>query len=100
MRGFLKKFEDLMASVAFAEEGEHEIAREIQNEGKILASKIRTFKNEVDVTIDDLMSIAITFAEAGEHEKAVEFLSEAENRLRRVKDDLHKKLATFSMSSA
>ena len=100
MRGFFKKFENLMAAVAFAEEGEHETAREIQNGGKTLASKIRTFKNEADVTVDDLMSIAITFAEAGEHDKAVEILSEAENRLRGVKDDLHRELTTFSMSSA
>jgi len=97
MKGFSKKFEDAMAAVAFAEAGEFETAREIMREEAPLAEKIKFLKREVDITIDDLTSMAITFAEAGEHEKAVEIMEEVEKRLDEIKNDVSKYLHASAM---
>ena len=98
MKGFFKKFEDAMAAVAFAEAGEFETAREILTENKSLNKKMKSLKHGIEITIDDLTSMAITFAEAGEHEKALEILREAEDRLDGIKKNFKKKVPAPSMS--
>lgn len=85
LKRILKKWEDLMAASAFAEAGEFETARGILHEEKSIFSKIKVFKEKVDLTVDDLVTMAITFAEAGEFKTAVEIMQEAENRLEEVK---------------
>lgn len=90
MKKFTRKFEDAMTAVAFAEAGEFETAREIMLEGAPLDEEIKILKREVDITIDDLTSVAITFAEAGEHEKAVEILKEIETRLDEIKKNVRR----------
>lgn len=86
MKRLLKRFEDTMAAVAFAEEGEFETAREILlYEEKPLPEEIEELKHKVDLTVSDLTSMAITFAEAGEFKIAVEILKETEENVERVK---------------
>ena len=70
MKRILKKFENAMAAVAFAEAGEDEIARELLNE-PIPSETVSKVKKEslVEKTME-----AITFAEAGEHEHAKELM--------------------------
>ncbi len=97
MKGFYRKVEDAMAAVAFAEAGEFETARGIMREEAPLAEKIKFLKREVDITIDDLTSMAITFAEAGEHEKAVEIMEETEKRLDEIKKDVRKDIHASAM---
>ena len=95
MKRLLKRFEDIMAAVAFAEEGEFETAREILREEILLSKKIKKLQNEVALTIDELTSMAIAFAETGENEKALEILKEAEDRLEEIKLS-HRKRATLT----
>lgn len=85
MKRLLKMFEDTMAAVAFAEEGEFETARKILHEEKPLPEEIEELKHKVDLTVSDLTSMAITFAEAGEFKIAVEILKETEENVERVK---------------
>jgi hypothetical protein len=91
MKTLLRKFENIMTAVTFAEASEFDTAREILKE-KAPLSEIEELKHEVALTIDDLTSMAITFAEAGEAEKAVEILKEAENRLEEIKQTHQKDL--------
>lgn len=98
MKGFLKKFEDTFAAAAFAEAGEFETAREILTENKSLNKKMKSLKHGIEITIDDLTSMAITFAEAGEHEKALEILREAEHRLDEIKKNFRKGFHAPAMS--
>ena len=66
MKRILKKFENAMAAVAFAEEGEDKIARELLNESIPLETVSKVKKESfAEKTME-----AITFAEAGEHEHA------------------------------
>lgn len=88
MKGFLRKFEDAMTAVAFAEAGEFETAREIMNEAPALKEEIVSLQREASLTIDDLINMAITFAEAGEHEKAKEFIKEAKSRIGEIKENI------------
>ena len=98
MRGFLKKFENTFAAAAFAEGGEFEIAREILTENKSLNKKMKSLKNVIEITIDDLTSMAIAFAEAGESEMAVTLLKEAENKLEEVKRSHEKDLKNLILT--
>jgi hypothetical protein len=66
MKRIVKKFENAMAAVAFAEEGEDKIARELINES-IPAETVSKVKKE---SFAEKTMEAITFAEAGEHEHA------------------------------
>jgi len=99
MKGLLKKFEDQMVAVAFAEAGEFETAKEILMEKQSLAEKIESLRCEVGITINDLTSMAIAFAEAGEQEEAVRILKEAENRLQEIKENHQKKFLSPAMGS-
>ncbi len=66
MKRIMKKFENAMAAVAFAEEGEDKIARELLNESIPLETVSKVKKESfAEKTME-----AITFAEAGEHEHA------------------------------
>ncbi|MEC4676984.1 MAG: hypothetical protein VST72_08745 [Nitrospirota bacterium] len=94
MKKFIRKFEDAMTAVTFAEAGEFGTAREIMREGAPLDEEIKSLKHEVDTTIDDLTSVAITFAEAGEHEKAVEILKEIETRLDEIRENVRRESHT------
>ncbi len=85
MKGLSKMFENTMAAVAFAEEGESETAIQILNQDTALGSAIIKLRDQVHLTVDDLISMAITFAEAGEHEKAAEILKEADEKLAAIK---------------
>ena len=95
MKKFIQKIENAFAAVAFAEEGEFGTAREIMHEDQWIAGKVKTLKNDVDVTIDNLTAMAIAFAEDGEVEKAREILHEVEDRLKKAKDDLSSNLVSF-----
>ncbi len=100
MKRFFKKLEDTMAAVAFAEEGEFDTAKEILKEEEALTTNVKMLKGKVDVTFDNLISMAITFAEAGEVEKARALLKEAENSLEKVKKDLQCDFNVYSRSLA
>ncbi|RJR16997.1 MAG: hypothetical protein C4581_08750 [Nitrospiraceae bacterium] len=84
--------EDTMAAVAFAEAGEAGTVREILNEHRGPGSAIAQLREQVHLTVDDLISMAITFAEAGEHEKAAGILKEAEKTLSSIKGSHQKAL--------
>jgi len=84
--------ENTMAAVAFAEAGETGTAREILNEYTGPGSAIAQLREQVHLTVDDLISMAITFAEAGEHEKAAAILKEAEENLSSIKGSHQKAL--------
>ena len=88
MKGLIKKIEDAMAAVAFAEAGEFETARNIMKEQPPLSESIVSLKRKFNLSIDDLTAMAITYAEAGEHEKALEILKEAEEKLKTVNRDI------------
>lgn len=94
----MKRLVDIFAAVSFAEEGEFETAREFLAGENILFNKIKELQHKVDLTVDDLISMAITFAEAGEHEKAVEILMEAENKLENVKREFQKGLKGITLT--
>jgi len=66
MKRILKKFENAMAAVAFAEAGEDKIARELLNES-IPSETVSKVKK---ASFAEKTMEAITFAEAGEHEHA------------------------------
>jgi hypothetical protein len=66
MKAMLKKIENVMAAVAFAEEGEDKTARELLNE-TIRSETASEVKKE---SFADKTMEAITFAEAGEHDHA------------------------------
>jgi len=66
MKRILKKFENAMAAVAFAEAGEDKIARELLNES-IPSEAVSKVKK---ASFAEKTMEAITFAEAGEHEHA------------------------------
>lgn len=100
MKRFMKKLEDSMAAVAFAEAGEFDTAREILEEGSLVTDKIQRLRNGAVITIDDLTSMAITFAEAGEHEKALEILKEAEHMLEELKENYREKISWPRKKSA
>lgn len=102
MKGLIKRLEDIFSAVAFAEEGEFETARRIIGVEKPLFKKIKDLQHKVDLTVDDLISIAVTYAETGEHEKAVEILMEVEDRLVEVKRTHQKdiKILTPEVSSS
>jgi cellobiose-specific phosphotransferase system component IIA len=100
MKRFLKKLEGTFAAVAFAEAGEFETAKEILKEDEALTTKVKTLKDKVEVTVDNLISMAITIAEAGEVEKAKSLLKEAENSLDEVEKDLQYEFDVYSGSSA
>lgn len=85
MKKLIKKLENIFSAIAFAEEGEFETARQIMREEIPLSKKLQELKQEVALTIEDLISMAIAFAETGEHEKAMEILKEAEDRLVEIK---------------
>lgn len=97
MKRFMKKIENAMAAVAFAEAGEYETARSIMEENTDLAQSPATGRS---TTIDDLISIAITFAEAGEYEKAREILIEAEERFGKFKEKISHGLLVSAKSTS
>ena len=66
MKRIIKKFENVMSAVAFAEAGEDKIAREFLNE-PIPPENVSKVKKE---SFAEKTMEAITFAEAGEHEHA------------------------------
>ncbi len=88
----IKRLEDLFAASAFAEAGEFKTAREFLSGENMLLKKIKELQHNVNLTVEDLTSMAITFAEAGEHEKAVELLREAENIIEAFRRNYHKAL--------
>jgi hypothetical protein len=95
MKKFIQKIENSFSAVAFAEAGEFETAREMLNDNPIITGNVKKLKNDVDVTIDNLTSMAIAFAEDGESEIAREILQEIESRLKTAKDDLKGRLVNF-----
>jgi len=95
MKKLIQKIENSFAAVAFAEEGEFETAREILNDNLPITGNVRKLKNDVDVTIDNLTSMAIAFAEDGESDIAREILREIETRLKATKNDLKDELVNF-----
>ncbi|MDO8281117.1 MAG: hypothetical protein Q7U10_00585 [Thermodesulfovibrionia bacterium] len=100
MKGISKKFEQIFSAVAFAEEGEFETAREILGEGQTLVGKIKILKSEVEISVDNLVSMAITFAEAGEHDKALEIMKEAEEKLAGLNQELQRDFVSLSTSTS
>ncbi|MBI4824974.1 MAG: hypothetical protein HY807_00935 [Nitrospirae bacterium] len=99
MKGISKKFEQIFSAAAFAEEGEFETAREISRGGQTLAGKIKTLKSEVELSVDNLVAMAVTFAEAGEHDKALEIMKEAEEKLAGLNQELQRDFVSLSTSA-
>ena len=93
------KLEKMFSAIAFAEAGEFETARELMKEEPALTQKVVLLKKEVEVSIANMTMMAVTYAEAGEHGIAVEIMSEAETKLKVLKDELHKDLAAFSSNA-
>ena len=102
MKGYLKRvlkrFDDAMMAVAFAEAGQPEMAKEVLLQETSLSKRIEFLKHEVDLTVDDLTSMAIAFAQAGQKEKAVKILEEAENRLEEIRQNFKKELPAPAVS--
>ena len=99
MKGLLRKFEDAMAAVAFAEAGEFETAREIITEKQSAPHELQYLKCGAAEAISSLTAMAITFAEAGEHEAAIEILQEAEDMLDEMKEKYRRIIITPVMSA-
>ncbi|MFZ5993388.1 MAG: hypothetical protein ACOYU4_00115 [Thermodesulfobacteriota bacterium] len=85
MKGIIKRFEDVMAAAAFAEEGEHKTAMEIMGYESYPVEKQRTEaaglkleKKASEKLTDkiDRFAEAATFAEAGEHAYARKVIGE------------------------
>ncbi|MDD5153843.1 MAG: hypothetical protein PHR03_04130 [Desulfovibrionales bacterium] len=85
MKGIIKRFEDVMAAVAFAEEGEHKTAMEIMGYESYPVEKQRTEaaglkleKKASEKLMDkiDRVAEAATFAEVGEHVYARKVMGE------------------------
>ncbi len=71
----MKKMEDTFAAAAFAEEGEHETARQMM-------AGSRPEKRERPGIFERVM-MAVTFAEANEHETAIEIMREGKRPQKR-----------------
>lgn len=97
MKGFLRKFEDTMAAVAFAEAGEFETAREIIKEKQSAPHELQYLKCGAAEAISSLTAMAITFAEAGDHEAAIELLQE-EDMLEEMKEKSRRKILKPAMN--
>ncbi len=90
MKRLFKRFEDVMTAVTFAEAGYFQFAKEVLRDDRAALARIEAVKQGVDLTIEDIKSMAITFAEAGEFEMAVRLMKEAEESVGRVKKDYQK----------
>ena len=77
MKNIMKYLEDIYAAVAFAEEGEHDTAKEIMSKHK-LEKLIKVGKKKQNKRLKFLEDIyaAVAFAEEGEHGVAREILTE------------------------